>query len=173
MDSLSVIRDLYQHMAWADAAVWRGVLASEPARGDRRILELLQHCHETQKAFLWIWQGVPFDQWSREELNAEVLARSARTNHADVMRFVDAVAADSLDARVVLPWAARVGQRLGREVHDPTLGETLLQVPSHSTHHRAQASARLRELGGEPPLTDFIAWVWFGKPPADWPAETA
>jgi hypothetical protein len=25
-------------------------------------------------------------------------------------------------------------------------------------------NARLREMGGELPLVDFIAWVWFGKP---------
>jgi hypothetical protein len=28
-------------------------------------------------------------------------------------------------------------------------------------------NARLRELGAEPPLTDFIAWIWFGKPQAE------
>jgi uncharacterized damage-inducible protein DinB len=44
----------------------------------------------------------------------------------------------------------------------------MFQVTSHSTHHRGQVNARLRALGGEPPLVDYIAWVWFGKPAADW-----
>ncbi|NTW75253.1 MAG: hypothetical protein HGB29_10375 [Chlorobiaceae bacterium] len=32
-------------------------------------------------------------------------------------------------------------------------------------------NARLRELGIEPPMTDFIAWVWAQKPAAAWSAE--
>ncbi len=168
-----MIRDLYRHMEWADAAVWNAVLASESARADHRVRELLQHFHETQRAFLWIWQKVPLERWSREQLGAEALARSARAYHAEAMRFVQSLDARAMDDSVVLPWAAMVAERLGcNAVQNPTLGETLVQVPSHSTHHRAQVSARLRELGGEPPLTDFIAWVWFGKPAAQWPAET-
>jgi len=38
----------------------------------------------------------------------------------------------------------------------------------HSTHHRGQVNARLRELGGEPPLADFIVWLWWGRPAASW-----
>ena len=61
----------------------------------------------------------------------------------------------------------------GREISATSQGETMLQVVSHGTHHRGQISTRLRELGVEPPLVDFIAWCWFGKPEADWPAETS
>jgi hypothetical protein len=32
---------------------------------------------------------------------------------------------------------------------------------------------RLRELEVEPPLTDYIAWVWTGRPEADWGSEEA
>ena len=31
----------------------------------------------------------------------------------------------------------------------------------------------LRELGGEPPLTDFVAWIWLDRPPADWGDDDA
>ncbi len=49
-----------------------------------------------------------------------------------------------------------------------TFPETVLQITGHSTYHRGQLNTRLRELGGEPPLVDFIAWIWMGKPKADW-----
>ncbi len=42
------------------------------------------------------------------------------------------------------------------------------QVANHSTYHRGQVNRSLRQLGGEPPLVDYIAWVWFGKPKAEW-----
>ena len=48
------------------------------------------------------------------------------------------------------------------------LGDILAHVPVHGQHHRGQVNARLREIGGEPPLVDYIAWIWFGRPAPDW-----
>ena len=31
-----------------------------------------------------------------------------------------------------------------------------------------QVMTRLRELGGAPPLVDYVIWVWSGSPVADW-----
>jgi len=47
----------------------------------------------------------------------------------------------------------------------------LLDRPSSSRgpRHRGQVAARLREIGGEPPLVDFIAWVRLGRPEPVWP----
>jgi uncharacterized damage-inducible protein DinB len=42
--------------------------------------------------------------------------------------------------------------------------ETINQVIQHSTYHRAQINKRIRELGEEPPFTDFIYWAWINKP---------
>jgi uncharacterized damage-inducible protein DinB len=78
-----------------------------------------------------------------------------------------------LSRPLVVPWARMVESRLGRKAEEPSLGETLLQVVMHSTYHRGQVNTRLRELGGEPPLTDYIVWVWLGKPQPDWPEPAA
>jgi len=53
---------------------------------------------------------------------------------------------------------------LGQETEPASLAETLFQVPAHSTYHRGQVNALIRNAGGEPPLVDFIVWVWLGKP---------
>lgn len=37
--------------------------------------------------------------------------------------------------------------------------DILTHLINHSTHHRAQAAARIRMLGGAPPVTDFIHFV--------------
>ena len=44
----------------------------------------------------------------------------------------------------------------------------MLQIPLHSLYHRGQVNARLREVGGEPPTVDYIAWMWLGRPAAEW-----
>jgi uncharacterized damage-inducible protein DinB len=43
----------------------------------------------------------------------------------------------------------------------------------HSSYHRGQVAQRLRELGEEPPLSDFIAWIWMDRPGADWGGDEA
>jgi uncharacterized damage-inducible protein DinB len=63
---------------------------------------------------------------------------------------------------------AQVEQALGVPPGMTTLGDTCFQVASHSTYHRGQVNARIRELGVEPPLVDFIAWRWFKNPPPAW-----
>ena len=74
---------------------------------------------------------------------------------------------ETLQRQVHFPWSQQLVERWG--VAQPaTLTETILQVALHSTYHRGQVNTRLRELGAEPPLTDFIAWIWMGRPAAEW-----
>lgn len=84
------------------------------------------------------------------------------------MRFLDTVSREDLDRGVVMPWVARFEASLGTTFNTPSLAETMFQVTIHATYHRSQVSVRLRELGGTPPLIDFIAWIWTGKPEAGW-----
>jgi uncharacterized damage-inducible protein DinB len=54
---------------------------------------------------------------------------------------------------------------------DATVWRAIAATPEAETDQkiRAQVNTRLRELGATPPLVDFIAWAWFGKPAAEWP----
>jgi uncharacterized damage-inducible protein DinB len=92
----------------------------------------------------------------------------ARPYYADARRFFDSLDSSALGAPVTMPWVEEYQKREGRTFSTPTLSETIFQVVSHSTYHRGQVNIRLRELGGEPPLVDFIAWAWFGRPTPDW-----
>ena len=46
--------------------------------------------------------------------------------------------------------------------------QALTQAAMHSHYHRGQNATRLRELGGVPPMTDFIVWLRKGQPAAQW-----
>jgi uncharacterized damage-inducible protein DinB len=165
---LNLFRELYDHMRWADAVVWRAALAHAPAGKDKRLRDLFAHLHMVQHAFLSVWRGEA-PQWCEFERLADV-APWARAYHDDVRPHLAALDDAALARTMVMPWADRLSARYGRAAAAPTtLRETMLQVPMHSTYHRGQVNARLRELGAEPPLTDYIAWLWFGKPAAEWP----
>lgn len=165
-DSLA---DLYRHMAWADAVVWKAVLAAPLAAGDDALLARFHHLHLVQHAFLNIWQGAPMDFPRRESFaTAADLANWGREGIAAAELHVARAGEEQLEAIVDLPWSAQVTERLGKTPGPTTLGETVLQVAMHSFYHLGQVNMRLRELGVEPPLVDYIAWLWLGRPPAEW-----
>jgi uncharacterized damage-inducible protein DinB len=169
MNTLQILDEFYRHMAWADAAVWTCVLSNATTGADAGLRERLHHIALVQRSFYWIWTGEPLDY--REVATFEdsaALARWAREHHERLETYITSVSEDRLDEIVKMPWAERLSAQFGT-VHPTTFGETLLQVAWHSTNHRGQVLTKLRELGTEPPLADFIAWIWRGKPGAEWP----
>ncbi len=170
MSYRDTVVDLYRHQAWADATMWSAVLASTVATTDATIQERFAHIHLVQRVYLQGWQGDEFDPSTPVFPNAMARMRWGLEYHDAVLPFVEALDSDRLEETFPLPWAAIVEQGLGRAPCPVTLVETMLQIPSHSTHHRGQIATRLREIGGEPPITDFIMWAFTGKPAASWPA---
>jgi uncharacterized damage-inducible protein DinB len=139
---------------------------------DTSVRERLYHVHLVQRAFLQIWRGEQMHFEGTATLRGERLAGWGRAYHADLPGFLSTLDDSQLDTAVQLPWASRITGLVGADLTNPSLGETLMQVALHSTYHRGQINARIRELGVEPPLTDFIAWVWSGKPRPSWPSGT-
>ena len=157
-------------MAWADALVMRAAKACAPAQNDPVIREKLHHLHLVQRAFLHLWTRTPFNLPELSSFNdLDALEQWAREYHAELHSFVEALGDRALDEIVPIPWADRIVQTIGVANAEPvTLGTTMLQVAMHSGYHRGQVNLRLRELGSTPPLTDFIAWFWMGKPAPKW-----
>lgn len=170
MMHLEGLRELARHMQWADALVWAAALSNPDAALDVALRGKLFHTHMVQRAFLSVWQGEALAPPTSDPPELPATLDSARVYYTELSAFLSALGEDDLKRPVELPWAGRFARRLGREPATPTLAETLLQVAMHSTYHRGQVNARLRELGVEPPLTDYIAWVWFDRPEPQWPA---
>jgi uncharacterized damage-inducible protein DinB len=168
---ISALADLYRHMEWADAAVWVSVLASESGQTDAKLRAQLYHLHVVQRAFLRTWRGEPREAPYPTFDDTRALMPWARSYYAEAFTHLEALSDEKVSESLSVPWAMMVEQQLGRAPETTTVGETVLQVALHSMYHRGQINARLRELGGEPPLIDYIAWVWLGRPAAGWPSE--
>lgn len=169
MKDIHTLRALFSHMEWADAVIWNAVVINTDAAADPLMRARLEHIHMVQRAFLDVWRRAPSAAQPANAADLLAIARAARAYYAEVSAYLTTLDEPALAQPVEVPWARRFGKLLGREPDVPSLGETLLQVAMHSAYHRGQVNARLRELGSDPPLTDFIVWVWLGKPPADWP----
>ena len=159
--------ELFRHMAWADARVWRAVLAADH---DDRTYKLLFHIHQVQHAFVSVWNGEPKPAWHEfsDFPDLPALSKWARDYHEQIPHHLASVREEQLDAPMEVTWRGWVVRTIGREPVPTTLAETMMQVSQHSTYHRGQVNARLRERGLDAPLVDFIGWAWMGKPEAEW-----
>ena len=171
MDVASVLDDLMRHMEWADALVWDAVLASPAARSDAWLRERLGHVHETQYGFLQVWGGSGADAAAPGGFeDAAAMASWARGGAAGLRSAAAALAEGRLGAEIPEALAAAAAVGLGPATGAASMADTVLQVVAHGLYHRGQIALRLRELGCEPPLTEYFVWVWRGKPAAQWPA---
>lgn len=158
---------LFSHMEWADAQVWTAVGSVQPA-GDASLKERLHHVHVVQRIYLQLWQDQPHDvrELSTFATLADVRAW-AREYYGELRRFLPLVDTSRLERPVAFPWADDLVKWFGA-ARTATVLETMHQVAIHTAHHRGQLTTTIRELGGTPPLVDFIAWVWMGKPEPEW-----
>lgn len=165
-----MLSDLLRHAEWADAAVWRCVLERDDLVSDEKVRFWLHHVHIVQHAYPRVWTGRPLDMPELADFDdtASIL-RWGREGHAGLQGFLDGTSDERLDEVLELPWAEELREAFGRPPEPVTVRQTATQVALHSLHHRAQIAARVRELGGEPPMIDFIAWLWLGRPGPEWP----
>ena len=168
--NVEALRELYRHMEWADAMVWTAILASEDET-DASLRTLLYHVHYAQRAFLQVWkdeQPPPFKEDAHPTL-PDVLTW-ARTFYPEAHAFLSGVTTEQLDQQKPVPWARMFETQVGTPPKVTTLGEIIFQAWAHTHYHRGQVNTKLRQLGGEPPLVDYIAWIWADRPMPAWPA---
>lgn len=161
-------RSLLTHMEWADAHTWRALRAVPSAHTDDRLRWLLHHLHLVQSVYLQTWRGDPFvltELSSYPDLPA--IEAWARPYYPKAVEFAQSLDDARLGHVIEYPWTNLIVEKFGSVVPS-TLSESAWQVFSHTTYHRGQVATRLREIGGEPPLVDFMVWVWGGTPAAEW-----
>jgi uncharacterized damage-inducible protein DinB len=171
MMNIDALTELYRHMEWADARVWTSVMASSSEQMDAKLRDYLYHLHMVQYAFLKTWRGEPLEAPKQTFDDSQSLMLWGRAYYGKAIAHLETLSGERLSEPMPLAWAGMVEQAIGRAAETTTVGETVLQVAMHSLYHRGQINARLREVGKEPPLVDYIAWVWFGRPAPEWPSE--
>lgn len=160
-------------MEWADAQLWRALKTLDPDLSDEFLHRTVYHLHATQQAFMSYWGGqavMPPDV--SEFATLEDIRAVARPFYEDANVFLTSLEDADLERAAVVPWAKYISRLIDRAPDATTLGETLFQVAMHTAYHRGQINRRLRELGAEPPLIDYIVWVWRGRPEPEWEDDT-
>lgn len=158
----TTIHELFDHLFWADAALFNAIGACAAATTDEEIHARLHHVVLVQYAFLAIARGEGLVLTTPRDFSSfDAMKEYARAAHAQLGEYLPTVTEEAFAETVIVPW-----------LDDPTMNFTreqaLMQCVMHSQYHRAQNATRLRALGGEPPLTDIILWWWQKKPKPEW-----
>jgi uncharacterized damage-inducible protein DinB len=149
---LQTIQELYLHQQWADTRILEAIRAHPPAAQDEDMRTRLNHIGGVHRGFLSLFLAKPFDAASEMRVpeTLDEIERRFSEAHTRGFQFVQSLDDADLGRPMDMPWIS--GLRL-------TVGQALLQVVMHSQHHRAQCSMRLRQLGGSPPIVDYIMWL--------------
>jgi uncharacterized damage-inducible protein DinB len=147
----SCLDELYPHQEWADAEYWRAFEAYPAALGDKAIRERLHHIHLVQHGLLWATSpqrgGFAFKK-PEDFPNVADLKNYGRQGLAEMNALLQKTDANRMEEVIEVPWF--------QPVLKISVRQALTQAAMHSHYRRGQNATRLRELGGEPPMTDFI-----------------
>lgn len=108
----------------------------------------------------WPTDGTVRIQKAEDFPDAVALKKYAQRGLADLGERVRTTTPDALEEVIEISWfqpALKISRR-----------HALMQAAMHSHYHRGQNATRFRELGGTPPMTDFIVWLRDGQPEARW-----
>jgi uncharacterized damage-inducible protein DinB len=149
---LSTLRELFEHQEWADGALLQAVKGHPGAAEDEEMRRVLLHIVLVQRFFHSLLAGTAFDRQaeSREPASFEELEERFRETHRRERELLKRLAQPDMERMVDLPF----GQPFRLAVR-----QVLTQVVMHGQGHRAQCATRLRQLGGKPPVLDFILWA--------------
>jgi len=158
---IKLLNDLVNHQFWADSVHWNALEKYPLALMDPKILNRLNHIHQVQHGFLLVVQQRKIRLPLEEMKDPDELKGYAVQVEQMIREFLQNITDHRLKKKVSIPW-----------FNDPEFNisceEALMQMTTHSHYHRGQNAIRLRELGGEPPLTDLIIWYWKGRPAPVW-----
>jgi uncharacterized damage-inducible protein DinB len=149
---LAMLQDLVRHKNYANASLLSAIAEYEQASADPALRHLLHHIILANRFWVALFVGHPFDidNESRVPESLHAVAELYRETHEREIEWISGLHEPDLVCVVVTPFMP------GRSF---SLAQALMQVCLHSHGHRAQCAAKLRALGGNPPPTDFIAWL--------------
>lgn len=144
---------LFQHLAWADAAV-RDALAARPpgSPAGERALRIFGHVLGAEQVWLARLRGVPSPVPVWPTLDLAGAAMLTERTAADLLAYVEGTNPDELAREMAYTNSA------GREFRS-RVDDIFLHVALHGSYHRGQIALLVRESGGEPASTDYIGFV--------------
>ncbi len=159
------IHNLFAYDRWANARLLRAAAELDPDKyaadlggSFGSVRNTLGHIVAVEWLYLRRWLGESpsaLPDWAKAADPAE-LRRKLDEAEAGQSKFLASLKAADLERPL------RYTNIAGKKLEYP-LVDLLLHLVNHSTHHRGQAAALIRQAGAVPPATDFLDFRSEGK----------
>ncbi len=150
-----LLEDLARHQSWADALHWKTLHENSVLLEDPEIRKRLNHILNALRMLTTLAEGQTPDPSGMNEIEAtdqlQAAQEKANAGLIDALNRIDLQKTIALPRRPKGPWEAPAGV-------------LLIQAITHGQHHRGQNASRMRQLGGTPPMTNYVIWVALGRP---------
>ncbi len=161
MGDLTTIKKLLGYSDWANGQLALAASNLSPESLDKTfdiglgtMRRILLHILAGETVWLQRWQGRRDTPWPNEDdlvPPATIQARFAEVS-AQRDRFLAGLKPEETSRAIVY-------RDSKGSLFSATLGDMMIQMSTHSTHHRAQAVNVFRRLGALPPELDYMMWV--------------
>ena len=152
---VELLKEVARYQRWADGEHWKLLHGNATLLEDTEIRKRLNHMAIAYEMLAGLARGEAPDVAGMKERESigelETTMRKATEGLERTLASVD------LEKMIALP-------RGPKGPFEAPAGVLLLQALMHSQHHRGQNASRMRELGVEPPMTDFVIWYAVGRP---------
>ena len=155
---LDELRTLFAYDSWANDLLLDAVnaLPEEAIRRDlktshRSLLGTLVHVVAAEELWLSRWKGAPRSKLTglEEIASLDALLEWWRTVRAERDSYIASLGEADLEREMEMTTTAGASYR-------HRYADMFRHLANHSTYHRGQAAAMLRQLGEKPPSTDLI-----------------
>ncbi|MGF1668897.1 MAG: DinB family protein [Balneolaceae bacterium] len=144
-----LIKKLIDHMYWANNRTWNALQQTPDPKG----IQLFSHIVTAEDIYFERMLGN--DPWPQDfwpELSLEECNRLMKENFKKYHRFLITSPDEGLHQKV------RYRNTKG-DVHHSSPADMMVHLSLHGEHHRTQITQIIRNRGGNPPLTDYIAFT--------------
>ena len=141
---------LLDHLVWADERVLDSLRAM--THPDQRALDIYAHVLGGEHTWLARILGRAPREKIWPDLTLERAAALAAENAAELRALLESRSADELQQKVAYINSAGAA-------FESTVEDMLLQIVLHGCYHRGQVAMLVRDAGGAPAPTDYIAFV--------------
>jgi uncharacterized damage-inducible protein DinB len=140
---------LFKYNDWATRETANSLKVLE--KKDERLGELLSHLVSAQKIWLnrILAREIHVNPWEKHTIQEGISISTKVTS--EWINLLENYKDKDLDKRIEYV-------SMKREKFVNTVKDIIVQVINHSTYHRAQIAQRVKALGGNPAVTDYIVY---------------
>jgi uncharacterized damage-inducible protein DinB len=160
--SVAMVRDLYDYHRWANRRLYDFALGLGEATCARdvgvqfshqKVSRMFAHLYGADWVWLSRWKGTSPSAVPGDELATMAAVREKWDPlEAEQRAFVDGLAEADLSR------AVHFKNTEGKAFSAP-LGQLLMHVTNHATHHRSEIATMVTMLSGSPPDTGINTWI--------------